>query len=113
MKPNVPRLDSLNEQLGVKTPAQIFTKCPRCKRDDLLEFEGEVFCNHCPWDSVLMNAEVLALALHRFDQRTERRGRKPKPRVTAISSPYLHLFFPSERPKAESASPQGEHPDVA
>jgi hypothetical protein len=56
------RLDSLNRWLGVKTPAEVFKSCPGCKNAELLEFEGEVFCDRCSWDSVLIHAEVLAEA---------------------------------------------------
>jgi len=44
----------------VRPPAQVFSKCPRCKSDDLYKFEGDVFCFGCEWNSVDLYAAALA-----------------------------------------------------
>ena len=64
------RLDVMNRRLGVRIPSEVFTSCPRCKKSELLTFEGEVFCLGCNWDSVDIHAEALSLAeLHRQQRR--------------------------------------------
>jgi len=113
------RLDAMNQMLGLKTPAQIFKNCPKCKCADLLEFEGEVFCNRCPWDSVIIHAEALAAAMA-----SAKRGKRAKDAAKAVTtqalpatrgstSPALRLFLASESPPVGVQSPRGKRPEVA
>jgi hypothetical protein len=109
------RLDAINQVLGMKTPAQVFKKCFRCKGSDLLEFEGEVFCQRCSWDSVVIHAEALAVAMANAKRGKRRKSGvqiKAAP-VSSGSTPYLHLFLPSESQSEGGQSSSGKHPEVA
>ncbi|MGE4107365.1 MAG: primase-helicase zinc-binding domain-containing protein [Bacteriovoracia bacterium] len=44
-------------QNQIKKPSDIFKHCPHCKSRDQFRFDGEVFCNSCGWNSVLVSAE--------------------------------------------------------
>ena len=44
------------------------SRCPRCKHEHLLEFEGDAFCMKCSWDSIGANVESLGL-LSLFSQK--------------------------------------------
>lgn len=92
------RLDALNQFLGLKTPEQVFKKCPKCRTDDLFKFECEVFCQRCSWDSVIIHAEALAAAQLRWQQK---RAKNSKGTIGIEASsdefiPNLEQFYPSE-----------------
>ncbi len=90
------RLDALNRSLGVKTPAQVFKNCPGCKNEELLEFEGEVLCTRCSWDSVLIHAEVLAEAQIRKQRLKAKPGEVIVTRKRE-SQAYQSWFLPTEQ----------------
>jgi hypothetical protein len=107
------RLDIMNRWLGVKTPAEAFKNCLRCKSSDLFEFEGEVFCNKCNWDSVLIHAEALALAQLRMQHN---RARQNRGEVVVITLPSAHvrlLLQPEPPTPPSSPSPVSPCPEVA
>ena len=78
------RLDVMNRRLGVKIPSEVFKSCPRCRKEELLIFEGEVFCLSCNWDSVELHAEALALAqLYRQQKKAVAAPVRSLPRLAA------------------------------
>jgi hypothetical protein len=99
------RLDVMNRRLGVKIPSDVFTSCPRCRKSDLLTFEGEVFCLSCNWDSVDIHAEALALAeLHR-------QNRLPvQASASSLKSSLIQRLFQFE---GTGKSCNGDCPDAA
>ncbi len=101
------RLDSLNKGLGVRTPAEVFKKCLRCRSADLLDFEGEVFCLKCNWDSVVIHAEALAAAQIRKQQR---KGQVVP--ISRASAPYIRMLMQPQEPREYVSSPE-LGPDVA
>jgi len=50
------------KRLGVRTPAKAFSSCPYCERQDIFKFDGQVFCNHCGWNSLSAHCEAIDLA---------------------------------------------------
>ena len=83
--------------MGSRPRAEVFKSCPGCKNKELLEFEGEVFCARCSWDSILIHAEVLAEA----QLLRQRRRAKSGTDTTIVtpkreSSAYLAWFMPTE-----------------
>ena len=56
---------------STREPGKIFKFCPRCRSPNLLKFDGEVFCNYCSWDSVLLQVECKDAAF--FNKRKEQR----------------------------------------
>ena len=107
------RLDVLNQWLGVKTPAEVFNNCAICKDNHLMEFEGEVFCTRCTWDSVLINAEILAAAQLRWQQKRGTAKEGVKKAIFRVSAPYVSLFFPNETNVEGSVNSFGSRPEVA
>ena len=94
------RMDVMNKWLNVKTPAEVFTSCPHCRSKSLFDFEGEIFCNGCNWDSIEVHAEILAVA--------QINRNKPERELIQVSasndknSPYFGKFYYAFMPKTKT-----------
>lgn len=42
----------------VRKPCDVFKCCPECDSHNLLDFESEVFCMHCDWNSIETHVEA-------------------------------------------------------
>ncbi len=38
-------------------PANALSRCARCKSDDVFDFDGDLFCNPCGWNSIEARVE--------------------------------------------------------
>lgn len=38
-------------------PADVLSRCAKCKSDDVFKFEGDLFCNPCGWNSIEARVE--------------------------------------------------------
>ena len=57
-------------------------KCPYCESKNILEFEGDYFCQACSWDSI---------------------------EVQSLNKPVLDFFKSSPTKKRDQTPQQGEH----
>jgi len=52
-----------------RKPTDVFKKCPRCAEfgdADLFEFDGDVFCDCCGWNSIGVQVEYTSLGYRNF-----------------------------------------------
>lgn len=53
-------MKSLVKSLSIKCkPVDVFHECPKCGTQELIAVDGDVLCSSCPWDSVLLYANIL------------------------------------------------------
>ena len=38
-------------------PADVLSRCVKCKSDDVFAFDGDLFCNPCGWNSIEARVE--------------------------------------------------------
>jgi hypothetical protein len=111
------KLNSFNKLLGVIPPAEAFKSCPRCKSTKLFDFEGEVFCQRCEWDSVALHAEILAEVRLRRKQTQADIGsvRHVSPGLTVCPTlmPLPAQLYSSPRPIQANPGFNVPSPDVA
>lgn len=69
----------------VKKPSDVFSKCPKCGSPNLLKFEGDVFCNYCQWDSIILRAEAEFSALYPGTTNDTESAKEPVVIVTDFS----------------------------
>lgn len=62
--------NEIQTKTTVKVPASVFKVCPQCRSPNLIQFDGEVFCGFCSWDSVLLHEECRQTAFFYQRQHT-------------------------------------------
>ena len=50
--------NQMRMQAPVAPASEAFKACPTCASPNLLHAEREVFCLHCDWNSIEMNADA-------------------------------------------------------
>jgi hypothetical protein len=104
-------LDALDHLTGVTPPAEVFDRCPRCRAEEPLKFEGEVFCLKCSWDSVDIHAEALAAAqIYQCQARANRKCGEQREKAQGMPSvrvsPQAKLLWNPDRVNEAGAANQ-------
>ena len=42
----------------IKKGSEVFSSCPACESPNLIQFEDEVICSYCSWDSISIRVEA-------------------------------------------------------
>lgn len=72
-------------------PAKVLSRCAKCRSDDIFEFDGDLFCNPCGWNSIETRVESQISELT-----TKHRQQAGNAKSRAVTSEKLTAMTQSE-----------------